>query len=148
MNGNIYKLSSIYTDKFYIGSTLNTIKDRLLCHELKYKSWLYNLNNEYCTSYEILKYKEYNIELLENYLCSVRSELETREGYYQTINFSNCVNTIIAGGRPRCKKINEEQIYLCYCGKSMLNQYRTRYKHTKTNIHKNNVRAIHEALNI
>ena len=42
MNGNIYKLSSIYTDKFYIGSTLNTIKDRLLCHELKYKSWLYN----------------------------------------------------------------------------------------------------------
>ena len=30
----------------------------------------------------------------------------------------------------------------------MLNQYRTRYKHTKTNIHKNNVRAIHEALNI
>ena len=87
-----------------------------------YIKWLNSLRN-YCTSSEILKYGDYSIELLEDYPCLNRYELNYREGYYQLLNFLNCVNTVISGGKKyRCQNLdNTEKHHMCYCGRIILN---------------------------
>ena len=64
--GKIYKLSNIHTDEIYIGSTcMLNLDDRLLFHKECYKFWiLRNYKRNYCSSFEILKYGDYKIELL------------------------------------------------------------------------------------
>ena len=66
--GKIYKLISTETDKVYIGSTsLNYLSTRFVGHKVSYKRWLANKCN-YVSSYEILKYENCKIILLENYV--------------------------------------------------------------------------------
>ena len=67
-SGRIYKIVSESTDKIYIGSTIRTVEERLELHEEQYETW-FNTSFEsgYCSSFEILKYGNYKIELLEEY---------------------------------------------------------------------------------
>ena len=148
MNGKIYKIVTAHSNEIYIGSTINSLDERLQGHEQSYIKWLNSLRN-YCTSYEILKYGDYSIELLEDYPCLNRYELNYREGYYQLLNFLNCVNTVISGGKKyRCQNLdNTEKHHMCYCGRIILNNLKSRYKHTKTFIHKQKVLETHKELN-
>ncbi len=59
--GNIYK---IYCN-IYIGSTTQNLKSRLSQHKYFYKQYL-NGKNIYYSSFEILKYNDYEIQLIEN----------------------------------------------------------------------------------
>jgi hypothetical protein len=93
-NGKIYKLYSKKTDNIYIGSTYLTLKERLRCHFKDYERYLKN-NNNYITSYEILKYDDCKIELIVDYPCDSKKDLEKEEGKYQKI--LNCVNKLVAG---------------------------------------------------
>ena len=144
-SGKLYKIVSISTDKVYIGSTVKTLDERLDRHETDYEKWFNSgFCKHYCSSFEILKYGNYQIELLEEYLYSNYSELLKREGYYQLNN--NCVNTVIAGGRKGINKINSDLFYKCYCGREMQNKYRTRFNHTKSFLHKFLVQDSHTDL--
>jgi hypothetical protein len=92
--GKVYTLRSYQTDEIYIGSSINTLPKRLGEHKKKYNMWN-NGTYPYVTSFEILKYDDYYIELLEDYPCNSKAELEKREG--ELIRSMNCVNKLIIG---------------------------------------------------
>ena len=144
-SGNIYKIFSDSTDKIYIGSTIHTLEKRLGGHEKDYINWFNSDFNKkyYCTSFEILKYGDYKIILLEDYPCSFKNELLNREGYHQLQNYYICVNSLICKKRPRTTKIDDNEFYTCYCGRTMQNKWKTRYYHVQTWIHKFVVQEIH-----
>ncbi len=87
IKGRIYTIRSHQTDKYYIGSTTQILCKRLQDHRVKYKR-----NAPYMTSYEIIKYNDNYIELLENYECNDRNELRKREGVLQREHKNNIVN--------------------------------------------------------
>jgi hypothetical protein len=143
--GKIYKIVSESTGKIYVGSTKYTLQERLLRHVNGYRLWVYNdFKRNYCTSFEILKYGNYKIELVEDNISDV--DLKKREGYYQSIDFYVCVNTYIECGRPRHTKIDDHEFYTCYCGRMMQNKYKTRFKHIHTYAHKLFLKTIHMEL--
>jgi hypothetical protein len=71
-NGKIYKLTSKQTDNIYVGSTTKPLVQRMSGHKCDYK----------CTSVEMLKYDDCIIELIEDYPCDSKTELEKREQHY------------------------------------------------------------------
>ena len=94
--GKIYTIRSHQTNKYYIGSTIETLSQRLTGHRCNYNRWVNNINN-YITSFEILQYSDYYIELLEAYPCNNRCELHRREGELIRQYKNDLVNMIVAG---------------------------------------------------
>jgi hypothetical protein len=75
----IYTIRSYQTDKYYIGSTCDALHKRLYGHRRDYKNYLNDKYN-FVTSFDIIKYEDNYIELLEEYKCENRNELTKREG--------------------------------------------------------------------
>ena len=93
--GKIYKVWSSHTDKIYIGSTTKEyLSQRLSNHKNMYVQWVKS-EYKYITSFEIMKYDDYAIELIENYPCKSKDELLAREGFYIRLNKDICVNKMI-----------------------------------------------------
>jgi hypothetical protein len=92
--GKIYRIVCDTTGLVYIGSTVETLSNRLSKHKNNYKNYLKGKNN-YITSFDILKNDNYKIILIENYSCINREELEREERKY--IETIECVNKIIPG---------------------------------------------------
>ena len=95
-NAKIYKIISKNTDDVYIGSTCRTLEDRLRNHKNDYSRWVKNNECKYLIAFEILKYADAQITLIENYPCNSKIDLLLLEGKYQT-NTDNCINKSIAG---------------------------------------------------
>ena len=96
-NGKIYTIRSYQTNRYYIGSTNHkTLAQRLGKHRSNYKEYLNN-TRRYVSSYEILKYNDYYIELLLAYPCNNKDELHRREGELIRQYKSDVVNLCIAG---------------------------------------------------
>ena len=90
-NAKIYRIVSDQTNMIYIGSTIDKLNKRLTNHICNYNKYL-NGNKMYCSSYEILKYDDYKIELIELYPCDNKNELHEKEQYYLTFYKDICVN--------------------------------------------------------
>ena len=88
--GKIYKLWSPSKNIVYIGSTTQTLPQRLTKHLSHYKAQNYNL-----TSFLVLECEDYKIELLEDYACNNKQQLLKKEGEY--IRNNECVNKKIVG---------------------------------------------------
>lgn len=87
----IYKITSNDAKDVYIGSTCQSLKDRLCKHKYSFKK------GKTCpTSKEILKYADCKIELIEEFPCATKRELLEREGYHIRIT-PNCVNRNVMG---------------------------------------------------
>jgi len=87
--GRIYKLWSPQgtEEEVYYGSTTDELRKRKNSHKLK-------KNN--CSSKILFeKYDDVRIELIEEYPCNNRAELEKKEGEY--IRNNKCLNKIIVG---------------------------------------------------
>ena len=87
--GKIYKLWSPQgeEDEIYYGSTIDELRKRKNQHKLKKNS---------CSSKILFeKYDDVRIELLEDYPCNNRAELEKKEGEY--IRANKCLNRNVAG---------------------------------------------------
>ena len=93
-HGKIYKLTSSETTDIYIGSTTQPLCKRLQEHKCDYNLYL---KGKFCyvSSYELVKYVDCKIELIKEYPCNNKNELEREEGYYQ--RKMKCVNICIAG---------------------------------------------------
>ena len=91
-DGKIYKIVSESTDKIYIGSTCQTLAKRLAKHKDNFTQFSKgkHLNNA-TTSFEILKYGDAKILLIELFPCSQKCELEAREYHHMKLN-DNKVN--------------------------------------------------------
>ena len=89
--GKIYKIVSDMSDMVYIGSTTQELKLRFSGHKSHYK---YRNNN--LSVFKIFDIGYCSIELIEEYPCNSRTELEKREGWYQ-LNTPKCINIKIVG---------------------------------------------------
>jgi len=98
-NGKIYRLYSFYDGipDVYYGSTTHNLARRLSNHRSAYKQYksgngpfysLFNLFDKHGMD-------KFSIQLIENYPCDNRNELDRREAYY--IKNNQCVNKNIAG---------------------------------------------------
>ena len=119
MIGRIYKITSINTDKIYIGSTSKSLTERLERHEYNYKAFQNGKTNN-VKSFEILEKENYEIQLLEEIEYDAKTELLEREGYYIKKHRDICVNKYIAGRTDKqYKKDNAQYINQkleCVCG--------------------------------
>ena len=109
-NGKIYTIRSFQTEKYYIGSTNHkTLSQRLSKHKSNYSIWLKD-KKKYMTSFEILKYDDYYIELLELYPCNLKAELHKREGELIRIHKDSLVNRCIPCRTPKEYLIDNKEI--------------------------------------
>jgi hypothetical protein len=100
-NGKIYKITDIDYNKCYYGSTIQSLSMRMGGHRRKYNEFK---NGEYHKFSVFDIFDEYGmdnckIELVENFPCLSKDELEAREGFY--IKNNECVNRIIVGRTRR-----------------------------------------------
>jgi hypothetical protein len=82
----------------YIGSTIDTLISRFGNHRRMYTSWKAgNLKRPCATTQLFDKYGVENckIELIENFPCGCKKELDQREG--EIIKANNCINKVVAG---------------------------------------------------
>ena len=156
--GKIYSIRSHQTDKIYIGSTINRLSRRINQHRSAYKKYLID-KKIYVSSYEILKYTDHFIELLEMCPCSNKNELTRREG--ELIRSMNCVNKLIPGRNikeygkeyyqnnkikiqedsKKYKQENKLKIQargnkkcICYCGCTIIHQNKARHEKSMRHI--------------
>ena len=97
-NGKIYKIIDVGYNRCYIGSTVESLSKRMCKHRAAYNTYLKDETGSNCTSYHIFKefgLKHCKIELLENYPCHSKAELNAREGFH--IKNIECVNKVIPG---------------------------------------------------
>lgn len=102
-HGKIYSIRSHQTEGVYIGSTINTLPKRLYKHKKDCEYWI-NGKKNYVSSFEIIKYDDCYIELIENYPCNDRNELERQEGTH--IRNTDCINKNVAG-RTQKERYND-----------------------------------------
>jgi hypothetical protein len=105
--GKIYRIISPSKNLVYYGSTIETLSSRLSKHIYDYKR-----NNGQKSAFVVLKCEDYKIELVEEYPCNNRQQLEKKEGEY--IKANECVNICIAGrtkkewGQDNRERLNEK----------------------------------------
>ena len=93
--GKIYSIRAVGSDMVYIGSTISTLTHRISCHRSDFKAHQAG-NRRYITSFKLIELEGHYIELVENYPCADRNELNRREG--QIIRETDeCINKNIAG---------------------------------------------------
>lgn len=82
--------------KLYIGSTVSKLKKRLSEH-------VYDFEHQRgkCESHILLAMGNYKIELLENFPCNTKYELEDREAEYIIANWDSCLNKTVPGAVRR-----------------------------------------------
>ena len=111
-NGKIYALRSHNSENYYIGSTITRLSQRLHEHKKKYNQ--YNdkkTYSKYQSSYKIMELGDYFIELLENYPCNSKEELNKKEGEYIRKYKTEIVNKCIAG-RKNSEYVKDNHIHL------------------------------------
>ncbi len=95
-NSKIYIIKSKNSNDIYIGSTCElTLSRRLTKHVYDFKRYNDNtpIKRNYCSSFQVLAYGDYSIELLED--CSnIESKNELLEKEFFYINTLPCVNKI------------------------------------------------------
>lgn len=78
----IYKISSPQCDKFYIGMTTQTLEKRLRGHKSAYKRYVEKKLGCCIASFEVVKFDDCIIELIEDVKCNNKKELEMIEEAY------------------------------------------------------------------
>ena len=94
-NGKVYKLTTPHSDMVYVGSTIATLVTRKSKHKHVYNKYKDDkvYGNMSCKLYE-LGADDVKIELIEDYPCGCKKDLETRERYWIE-KTPNCVNMIM-----------------------------------------------------
>ena len=96
-NSMIYSIRSPHTDKFYIGSTTQSLCKRFANHKSNYNSYVNSGIGSFITSFKIIELGDSYIELLEGFDCENRNELEKREGELIRLHKYFSINKNMAG---------------------------------------------------
>jgi len=164
ITGRIYKITSAQTDKCYIGSTSKSINTRLSQHKYNYKEYVKGTRPKNITSYEIIKYDDAIVELLEEKEFKDKKEMFGRERFYieSHDNAANKQIPIRTNEETKERKKISDKKYKdknkdseekkeiknaydykrieCECGCSYFQKHRQR--HMRTQKHMNHERAI------
>lgn len=121
----IYQLVSLVSNDVYIGSTCQSLKQRLAEHRSHYKSHKKG-THEYCHSFKIIESGSYDIYLLEAYPCNNKDELHAKEGEY--VRSMVCVNKQIPNRNRKqwafenadyISSNNKKKRFICECGSNI-----------------------------
>ncbi len=130
-NGKIYKIVNDVDDDIYIGSTCSSLNNRLSNHKASSNSGKTKLYNKIRS----MEKDNFKIELIENYPCNNRTELELREGFYiESLNAKlNILNPMKALFYVDILNIRKNQSIVCECGGCYIKSGKS--KHIITNKH-------------
>ena len=116
--GKIYKVVDAGCSKCYFGSTTEKLFNRLSKHKNIYKQYLAgkrakNDKTSTCILFEEFGMENCKIELVENYPCNSKEELNAGEGFY--IKNNECVNKLVAGRtqKERYEEIHKHKKFIC-----------------------------------
>ena len=108
-SSRIYCLRAPGTDMVYIGSTTQTLSRRFSAHESDYKLFQQG-KKQYLSSFKLLEIPGHYIELLEEFPCYNKEQLNKREGELIRAHAS-CVNKQVAGrSRGEYQQDNKDAI--------------------------------------
>ena len=114
--GKIYKIVCHKTGLTYVGSTTKSLSRRLSSHKCDFKRFQ-NMKRRHLTSFKVLDAGCFDIELIEEFPCPSRTELQAREAYH--IKSLDCVNKMMKQSledmreKYKAKLMTTEQ---CVCG--------------------------------
>lgn len=80
--GKIYKIECDGVDKVYIGSTTQPLCRRMANHKKMFKMYNEGSTKLYYASYDVLKYDNAKITLIEDFPCERKDQLVARERYH------------------------------------------------------------------
>ena len=148
--GKIYKIISNQTNDIYYGSTIeDRLTNRLSGHRKNYRQWL-SENFRYMTSFEIVKFEDAKIILVETFPCKTKYELLAREQFY--IDNNDCINkqrALRTESRSvydkeyyeenkdkifEYRKQYHQQTFKCECGSLVRNYGKTEHFRTKKHL--------------
>ncbi len=95
LTSRIYKIVSNQTDLIYVGSTTQTLSQRMASHRSNFKRWRNDNGRNYTSSFEVMKFKDAKIILIERVECKDKEGLLKIERKY--IESLNCCNKYIPG---------------------------------------------------
>ena len=107
--GEQYCIRSHQTNLVYHGSTIQPLSKRFWGHRHDYKKWLKG-DYHYVSSYEIMKYDDCYIELVEVYPCDNKKELERREGQLIREDENSCNKCIPGRTSQEWREDNKEYL--------------------------------------
>ena len=134
-NSKIYKLNDNTNNQVYIGSTIQTLQQRLQGHKSGAKT---SKEGYGCASKSIIDNGDYNIELLEEFSCENKRELLIKEQEYINL-FINCINKVNSHTDPKKRYLlNRDKILInkreydkkyikCECGGGYCMSHRARH---------------------
>lgn len=107
--GKIYAIRAPGTNDVYYGSTTCSLAQRFAQHKYLYMRWIDGTTNR-TTSFSLLEMEGVYIELVENYACETKEQLNRREG--QIIRSDpNAINRCVAGRTSKeYKEDNAERV--------------------------------------
>ena len=91
-DGKIYRLVCNITSNQYIGSTTQSLSQRLGGHKAEYKRFLEGKITYQISSFSILSQKNFEMVLIEEFPCENKNQLERRERHF--IETMECINKI------------------------------------------------------
>jgi len=110
---SVYRIWSPSSLLEYYGSTTQILSQRFGGHARDLRKWRAG-KGRYCSSFEIMKFPDARIELVEIVDTKSKQVLRAREGYY--IRTNDCVNKNVAGRttaewyidnrEAECKRVN------------------------------------------
>tara|TARA_Y100001972_G_C7654081_1_gene329146 strand:+ start:1143 stop:1601 length:459 start_codon:yes stop_codon:yes gene_type:complete len=123
----IYKLVDNTNNNFYIGSTINSINNRLYKHKHK------NLNHTK-NSYKIIENNNYDIIILDKMRVDDIKVLRLYESFYILIakkySKEKCLNDALAYNNKNVYKIMAQRPYECpFCNKIIKQWCKSKHKH-------------------
>jgi hypothetical protein len=104
-NSKIYALRSYSTDEIYIGSTIQTLSKKM--------SEIQNSKMNVLIDY-LNKYDDAYIELLENFPCKSKEELNKRQGELIRMNIKNVINRQMKKQNVNKEKRREQEKTLIF----------------------------------
>jgi len=99
-NGKVYRIWSLETDSIYVGSSCDTLSNRFSVHKSEYKRWKEGDKTRYCSSsilFDQVGVENCKIELIKNFPCNSKTELNREEGIIQRLYKHLIVNKNEAG---------------------------------------------------
>ena len=99
-NGKIYKIWSLETDKIYIGSTCDSLTNRMCKHRLDYKKWKEGKINNITNSvvlFDLVGLENCKIEWVKDFPCETKKQLNKEEGLFMRQNKDLIVNRKLEG---------------------------------------------------
>jgi hypothetical protein len=134
--GKVYRLVCNNTGNQYIGSTTQSLSQRLGGHKTDYKRFIDGKMTRQISSFSILCENNFEMILIEEYSCENKNQLERRERYF--IETMECVNKV-KPSRTREEKKEYKQKYQQE-HKEEVQKYREKYQQE----HKEEVQKYHQ----